>query len=324
MFALLSSVVLSLYNVSVKIIYITKPNLIFGIWNWEGIIHPGVGNSMFILFIRMVVVVLLMPAPIFIFYPSIWQHVQRLWQNRTPRFYFQMAGCGLSMFVSQVLIYVALGEMPAGIAIAIFFIYPVVTVLISWVLFGNRPSFMHTGSLAVIIIGILLALPSTSGAAQGHLKTGIATAMGSGISFAISILLTQICVKTCPPLLFNLINFFIVFILSALSIFTAWIFNLWEIPLDAMGPDLILAGGWLGVLTLISYLLNTIAISLTGAMFVSIVSAIGPALTALFAFLIISEFITLAQWGGILLVTLSVLALGIEGILRAKHKDHSS
>ena len=220
--------------------------------------------------------------------------------------------------MSQVLIYVALGELPTGVAITIFFLYPVMTVLASWGLFGDRPTLIRWVALALIGIGILFSLPHFFDAVRVNLGLGVAAAVASGVSFAGYLLFTQICTQKLHPISFSLINFFIVFIFSVFGVFVAWKSNSWNMIVDAMGADLIFGGIWLGFLTLISYLLNNFAIHFASATQVSIVGSTGPSLTFLFAFLIIRDPITPQQLGGMILVTLGVVALGFERMLLGK------
>uniref|UniRef100_A0ACD5GU20 Uncharacterized protein n=1 Tax=Desertifilum tharense IPPAS B-1220 TaxID=1781255 RepID=A0ACD5GU20_9CYAN len=71
MLAFLSAVVLSLFNVSLKILLRTspEPRTILGMFQLQGLISPGFGNSLLILFLRMVVVMALMPILATLLYP---------------------------------------------------------------------------------------------------------------------------------------------------------------------------------------------------------------------------------------------------------------
>ena len=125
--ALLYSAVLSLFNVSIRVIL--NESSILGLVSWGGIISPSLGNSMLILFMRMVVVVLLMPLLAMQLYPQWWSELQTFQKPENRRLQYQVIGSGAALFISQVLIYIALGNIPAGVAITLFFIFPIVTVL---------------------------------------------------------------------------------------------------------------------------------------------------------------------------------------------------
>jgi drug/metabolite transporter (DMT)-like permease len=81
----------------------------------------------------------------------------------------------------------------------------------------------------------------------------------------------------------------------------------------------LLGGGfWLGLLTLISYVLNNFAIRYAGASLASIVGATGPVMTALLGFFLIGEQLTGNQIFGMLVVTAGVVALSLERMMLAR------
>ncbi|MCD8486986.1 MAG: EamA family transporter [Desertifilum sp.] len=170
--AFLSAVVLSLFNVSLKILLRTspEPRTILGMFQLQGLISPGFGNSLLILFLRMVVVMALMPILATLLYPPVWQDVRRFIQSQDRALMAKVVGSGFFLFLSQVFIYIAIGNIPTGIAITIFFIYPIVTVLASWGLFGDRPTLTRVIAMLVIGSGGILALPP--GAYKGTLGLG--------------------------------------------------------------------------------------------------------------------------------------------------------
>src|ERR671933_582881 len=73
-------------------------------------------------------------------YPSVWRDIKQFAQSNDWSSFLSVLGSGFFLFLSQVLIYLALGQVAPGIAIAIFFIYPILVVLLAWFLFGAQPS----------------------------------------------------------------------------------------------------------------------------------------------------------------------------------------
>ncbi len=312
-----SAVSLSLYNVIVRIIL--KPRLIFGLFELGGFITPSLGNSLLILFLRMLVVVPLMVIVAPFLYPQVWNDLQKVTSPLTSRAAGEsenkrilplsvVSGCFL--FLSQVLIYIALGQIPAGIAITLFFIYPIVTVLLAWLLFRDRPTAMRVAVIGVICLGDFLASPT--GGVSGNLLLGTMTAIGSGVAFAFYVIFTQICASKLHPIPFSLINFATILLLSFLSLM---------LPLPAgvsaqvnplNWPSLIVGSLVLGAITLVGYLLNNFGIRQLGAARAAIVSSSGPALTAILAYTIVHETLQDQQIWGMVLVTLGVAALSFE------------
>lgn len=83
------------------------------------------------------------------------------------------------------------------------------------------------------------------------------------------------------------------------------------LPTQHLG-GLFWSGIWLGLLTLISYVLNNFAIRYAGASLASIIGATGPVMTALFGFFLIGEQLAGNQIFGMLVVTAGVVALSLE------------
>jgi len=322
--ALSSAVVLSLFNVCLRILIKSKnPRVVFGLFEFPGVVTPGFGNSLLILLMRLIVVMALMPILATFLYPSVWKDIRRLFQSGDRALWSKVLGSAFFLFLSQVLIYLAIGNIPAGIAITIFFIYPIVTVLGSWILFGSRPS--RVGFLAIVGItaGLILAgWPSFAAPAPGggNVGVGVTAALASGITFAGYVLLTQMAAGKLHPIPFSLVNFAAIFVFSSLSLWVPLSENFAPKIDQNVWPGLIVGGVVLGVLTLFSYLLNNFAIRFAGAALASVIGTLGPALTALFGFIIINEKLQPVAIFGMLVVTLSVGAMSVERIIAPQKK----
>ncbi|AFZ05606.1 protein of unknown function DUF6 transmembrane [Oscillatoria nigro-viridis PCC 7112] len=322
--ALSSAVVLSLFNVCLRILIKSKnPRVVFGLFEFPGVVTPGFGNSLLILLMRLIVVMALMPILATFLYPSVWKDIRRLFESGDRALWSKVLGSAFFLFLSQVLIYLAIGNIPAGIAITIFFIYPIVTVLGSWILFGSRPS--RVGFLAIfgITAGLILAgLPSFAAPAPGggNVGVGVAAALASGITFAGYVLLTQMAAGKLHPIPFSLVNFATIFVFSSLSLWVPLSDNFAPKIDQNVWPGLIVGGVILGVLTLFSYLLNNFAIRFAGAALASVIGTLGPAMTALFGFLIINEKLQPVAILGMAVVTLSVAAMSVERIVAPQKK----
>ncbi|MEG3878315.1 EamA family transporter [Microcoleus sp. herbarium7] len=322
--ALSSAVVLSLFNVCLRILIKTRnPRMVFGLFELPGVVTPGFGNSLLILLMRLIVVMALMPVLATFLYPSVWKDIRRLFQSGDRALWSKVLGSAFFLFLSQVLIYLAIGNIPAGIAITIFFIYPIVTVLGSWVLFGARPTKVGFFAMFGITAGLILAgLPSFAAPAPdgGNVGVGVAAALGAGIMFAGYVLLTQMAAGKLHPIPFSLVNFAAIFVFSALSLWVPLSENLAPKIDQDVWPGLIVGGVVLGVLTLFSYLLNNFAIRFAGAALASVIGTLGPALTALFGFLIINEKLQPVAIFGMAVVTLSVAAMSVERMVAPQQK----
>ncbi len=316
--ALLSAALLSLFNVCVKIIFNTspEPHLIFGLFPMPGLINPSVGNSLLILLLRLIVVMLFMPIVATFLYPAVWNDIERFIKSKDFSLWWKVIGSAFFLFLSQVLIYISIGNIPTGIAITIFFIYPIITVLVSWGLFGDRPSLVRICAMVIIGLGGILVLPSGA----GNYQQGVWAAVGAGITFSGYVLLTQMSAGKLHPIPFSLVNFAGIFVFSALGLMIPLPME-WSANIDpTVWSGLIISGIILGILTLFSYLLNSFAIRFAGAARASIVGTSGPALTALLALVTIGEVLGVKQVFGMILVIIGVAAMSFERMFAAKQK----
>ncbi|MGL5081568.1 MAG: EamA family transporter [Microcoleaceae cyanobacterium] len=336
--AFLSAVTLSVFNVCIKILLKSpEPRQIFGLFEVNGLIAPGVGNSLLILLLRMIVVIALMPVVSTFLYPVVWSDLRRFLRSGDSALMRAVIGSGFFLFLSQVSIYIALGEIRTGVAITIFFIYPIVTVFASWGLFGDRPSWIRIGAMSLIVTGAVLSLPDFFGGAGrpiafGNPQLGVIASICAGVTFAGYVLLTQLAAGKLHPIPFSLVNFASIFVFSAVSLIGIGLIDtlVGGLPkgigvlIDpSVGRGLLIGGLILGVLTLFSYLLNNFAIRYAGAALASIIGTTGPALTALFAWLIIGEKLSGWQVGGMFLVISGVAVMSFERMSIAQKKAKS-
>ena len=317
----LSTVLSSLYKVAIKAIF--QPNAqILGAFQVEGLISPTLGNSLLILMLRMMVVVPLMLVLAPMMHQRVWQDLQNLADSvrgnpsptkaNTKRVLVLSIVSGCFLFLSQVLIYLAIGQVPTGMAIALFFIYPMISGLLSWFLFRDQPTLFGASALASIFLGELLLLSGSTITGIGNNSLGSTTAIASGVSFAIYVILTRICAAKLHPVTFTLINFATMLFLCFIGLMLP-LPSSWSLVIDPNKLlELILSAFILGVMTLLAYVLNNVGIGKLGATRGAIVGASVPVLTVIFAGLIIQEPLQIVQILGILLVTFGAGAISLE------------
>ncbi|MGF1988773.1 MAG: EamA family transporter [Nostoc sp. ZfuVER08] len=317
----LSTVISSLYNVAIKVIF-HEGSQIFGVVEVEQLLPPTLGNTFLILTMRFMVVVPLMVLLSPILHPRLWQDLENLVNsvrgNPTPtnagtkQILVLSIVSGCFLFLSQVLIYIAIAQVPIGIAIGLFFIYPMVSGLLSWFLFRDRPTIFRAGAIAAICCGELLVLGTSSSIGIGNTSLGISTAIISGVAFAAYIILTRVCASKLHPVTFTLINFATMLVLSFICLMLPLPSN-WNLLIDPTKMlELILSAFILGVLTLSSYLLNNAGITKLGASRSALIGSSIPVLTVIFAGLIIQENLDILQILGVLFVTFGAAAFSFE------------
>jgi len=318
----LSTVVSSLYNVAIKAIFFTASNPLGGLPTQQ-LIFPTLGNIFLILMLRLLVVVPLMLLLSPILHPPIWQELENLFaslranatpvQNKTKQSLFLSVISGCLLFLSQVFIYIAIGEVTTGIAIALFFIYPVMSVFLSWVLFQERPNLMVTGAMAAIFCGELLVLGSQS-VGVNNTSLGSTTAILSGIAFAIYVILTRICATKLKlhPVSLTSINFTTMLLLSFICLIIPLPSNLGLAISSSNILELVLSAFILGVLTLCGYLFNNFGIRNLGTPVSSLIGATVPILTVIFAGVMLQESLNIAQLIGVILVTVGAASISLK------------
>jgi drug/metabolite transporter (DMT)-like permease len=310
-----STLALSVHNVVVRVI--GSPSSVFNIWQMGGFIHLNLGNSLLVLWMRMLIVVPLMILVATIVYPSTWNDLKRFLQAKDPRLMRNVIGSGFFLFVSQVLIYVSIGKIGPGVAVTILFMYPIITVPLAWLLFGDRPTLLRVAVMVTISSGVVLTAYPNLTSAGGNLSIwGVSTAVISGIAFAFYLIAMQISFRKLHPVPVSVIQFCTIFCLTSLSLIFVPNIGVEVPPGGRFG--LLLGGLVLGALTLIGYLMNNFGVRFMGAARASIVASTGPVLTALLARLIIQTQLQPVQWIGIIVVTVGVTALSFEKMVMQK------
>jgi drug/metabolite transporter (DMT)-like permease len=317
-----SAVISSLYNIAIKVIF-HEGSQIFGVVDVERLLPPTLGNTLLILTLRFMVVVPLMVLLSPILHPTLWQDLEHLAASvrgnptatniATKRILLLSVVSGCFLFLSQVLIYIAIAQVTTGMAIALFFIYPMVSGLLSWFLFRDRPTTFRLGAIAAICCGELLVLAGSPSTSMGNPSLGSSTAILSGVAFAAYIILTRVCASKLHPVTFTLINFATMLLLSFICLMLPLPSNWNLIVFDPSKMlELVLSAFILGVLTLAGYLLNNVGISKLGASRSAIIGGSIPVLTVIFAGLIIQENLDIVQILGVLLVTFGAAAFSLE------------
>ncbi|QQE65445.1 hypothetical protein GFS31_21330 [Leptolyngbya sp. BL0902] len=306
---LLAAGCFSLQNLVARVLFNPFP---WGGLTVGGFVEPTLPNSFLLLFMRMLLGVPLMALTLTPIYPNLWPDVYGLKQpHHRQELGLSLAGGGL-MFLYLGLLYVSVGLVPTGIALTLFFTFPVYTALLSWGWFGHRPTGMRWGIMALILLGSGLTVPLDSTGTTSGL--GVIFGLASALAYALYTVVAQKAFETYHPLPFTGLSFAITLVLSGLCLL------IW--PVDLQG--LPWAGLWVGALlsalaTASGHLLNNLGIRHVGATAAAMVGAANPALTAVLATLVLQEYLSWVQSLGVILVAVSVALLSLhKPNLRAK------
>jgi drug/metabolite transporter (DMT)-like permease len=309
---LLSAIGLATQNVISRVFFVSSS--LFGYVDLGGWLSPQLSNIVMLLALRMALMAVLLTTAAPLLYRNTFAAIRQLF--REGKQLGAVVGSGLCLFVGLTSLYFALSQVAAGIAIAVFFIYPAITVLLAWRFLQQRPHAYQLSLMLVIFFGVVL---TTSGPATSASPTlGIVGGLLAGLSFGIYGIFAEIALQpsnadqevraALHPVPFSLATFIIVSALTSLSLLfmapvevsaTSWQPILWATLFSAF-------------ITVISYVLNNFGIRLIGASLTALISASAPALTALFAWLTLQEALQLQQIMGVGLVTIGVAALSLK------------
>jgi drug/metabolite transporter (DMT)-like permease len=299
---LLSSFFFCFQNVIVRILF--NEYTVLGIFPTGGFVTPSLQNSFLLMFMRMLVVVPLMALLAPKLYPSTWKEIAQLRHVSRRRVLLQSLGCGLLMFLYLALLYISIGLIPTGIALTLFFTYPVFTALFSWRWFGDRPTLFRWMIMGVVLLGSALTMPYINPSTEHNSIIGIVTGVASGITYALYTVVAQKSFETLHPVPFTWISFTSAMVLSGISLLV-WNVHSTDLPWVPLW-----IGGFLSaIVTFAGHLMNNIGIRLIGATSASMIGASNPALTVILAWLTIQEALHGWQIVGVGMVTLSVALL---------------
>ncbi|NJK36809.1 MAG: EamA family transporter [Oscillatoriales cyanobacterium RM1_1_9] len=292
-------------NIIVRVLF--NFSNILGRFETGGFVDPTLQSSLLLLVMRMLLVVPLMAVLIPKLHPTAWQDIRQLQSLQHRQLLVQSLGGGGLMFLYLALLYIAIGLIPTGIALTLFFTYPMFTALFSWQWFGDRPTRLRWLIMGLILLGSFLTIPQPQNPDATFSLSGIVAAVTAGIAYALYVVNAQKSLKTLHPIPFTWISFAVTLILSASSLM------IWGEPrAETDWIPLWIGGIFSALVTFAGHVLNNIGIRQIGATSAAMVSATNPALTVVLAWLTIQETLDILQISGVLLVTLSVVLLSQE------------
>jgi drug/metabolite transporter (DMT)-like permease len=292
-------------NVIVRVLF-TQQTLL-GVWSLGGYVTPTLQHSFLLMLMRTLWVVPLMALLAGKLYPPAWQELGQLRLPANRRLLWQSLGCGGLMFSYLALLYIAIGLIPTGIVLTLFFTYPLFTALLSWLWFGQRPGLFRYAVMALVIVGTALTVPRLDLATNQNVAVGVALGIASGFVFACYTVIAQRSFSQIHPVPFTWLSFATTLALSALSLL------IWPLPTaDFPWLPLWIGGLLSAVFTFGGHLLNNLGIQRIGAADAAIVAAANPSLTVILAWVAIQETLSTVQILGVVIVTLSVILLSQE------------
>ncbi|MGB3494270.1 MAG: DMT family transporter [Elainellaceae cyanobacterium] len=292
-------------NVIVRVLF--NESSVFGLFNTGGFVEPTLQNSFLLLFMRMVLGVPLMAIPLSRLYGKTWDEIGQLKSPKQRRLLVHALIGGLLMFLYLALLYLSVGLISTGIALTLFFTYPVFTALLSWKILNSPLSRYRWIVMGVILLGSLLTIPRTSGAISQSSWLGVGFGIVSGLTYSLYSVNAQKSFESMHPVPFTWISFTTAMVLSGICLAIGY-----EPTANLPWTALWISGLLSAIATSVGHLLNNIGIRAIGATSAAMIGATNPALTALLAWMAIQESLNTVQTLGVLIVTLSIAALSRE------------
>ncbi len=302
---LLASFCFCFQNVIVRILF--NEQTIWGIFETGGFVIPNLQNSFLLMFMRMVLVVPLMASFATKLYPLTWQDIRALGNNEARPILGRSLVGGVLMFLYLALLYLSIGLIQTGIALTLFFTYPIFTSLFSWVFLGIPPTRFRWMIMVVVLVGTFLTIPYTQTTSDSYNGIGVIFGIASGLAYALYTVNAQKSFEGIHPVPFTWISFATTLGLSATSLL------IWQGDNADLNWTPMWVGGFLSaIVTLSGHLMFNYGIKLIGATTAATIGATNPSLTAILAWLTIQETINGLQILGIVIVTVGILLLSQE------------
>ncbi len=283
---ILASVLLACQNIVLKWLF--------------GQIEPTFAHALVLLHLRTGLMLLLL-APL----------VGPQWRLMPPNPWPWRAGLLSSVCLALALmgLYVAISQLPTGVAITLFSIYPLVTSLWAWLGWGEALSLAQILGLAIVVVGVGLTagFDWSSSSLWGNV-----CALGAGCLYAGYGLGAQVTLRPAAgqasfsPLVFSSLNFAVGWVLTGVLVVAVWP-QVQFPPGSALTVALGSAVTALAALT--AYLCHNSGIHRLGANVAATLSASTPIFTTLLGWLVLQEHLRPLQVLGIAIVTLALPVL---------------
>ncbi|NET10228.1 MAG: DMT family transporter [Symploca sp. SIO2B6] len=315
---LLSAVGLAAQNVVLRLFFSTKE--VLGLGPFGGFIQDDLSNILFLLAIRTACMTVLLAIAAPLIYRPTYADLRRA--AHTPHLRKAILGGGTCSIAGLVFLYTALSQLPTGVAIATFFVYPAITVLLAWQIFHQRPSTHQLVTMGGILSGVFLlnwVPPATVGATESPETTlGFICALFASLGFGLYGIFAEMALRPYPsrphlhPIPFSLSVFAIGMVLSSgITILLHLGGQSLTIPPATKDEILIMTLICAG-LTLVAYVLNNFGVRYIGAALTALITAMVPSLTTVFAWGVLNEVLRTYQILGIGMITVGVAALSVK------------
>ena len=217
----------------------------------------------------------------------------------------------LGFYLAGYLDFAGLSYISAGLERLILFLYPTLVVIFSALFFGRPMTRRERIALLLSYLGIALVFGSNAVSYSPQLLLGAALVFGAALSFALYILISGRYVQRIGSTRLT------AYVMSSACVATAIHFAAThhsvaalELPLPVYGIAIVMAI----FSTVIPAFLFNAGMQRIGANTTSIISSVGPVLTLFFAYVLLGETLTPAQFAGTALVITGVVIVSTRKV----------
>jgi drug/metabolite transporter (DMT)-like permease len=211
--------------------------------------------------------------------------------------FFPVAGM-IGLGIQQILCLKTYEYIPASQAVILHYTYPLMMMLLSWLLFREKSGWWSLCCVVLGFAGVFLLVSAGVGFGDVRLSIGVAVALGTAFSFALFCVLIKHASFSVMPGMFLLNLFGLLFLLCLLPNYPMR----WSIS----GSDMLLVA-YLGIFpTAVAFILWNKALRMIPTGRSSNCALLVPILSLVFIALVLKESIALLQAFGMAIVLLSV------------------
>ncbi len=226
-----------------------------------------------------------------------------------PAVLIPVLGLGILGYVALQFFYKGLGVGKVGVVVPIASSYPLITVLLAVVFFGEALSFVHAGAIALIILGSIFLSARVEDWKKPfriHINEGVVFALLTCVGWGIWYFYSKVPVSMVGPILTSLLVELAIFLVAGFHFAISkqkWISIDWK-----LGKWVVLAG-ILGAIGSFSY---NFGIRIADVSLVVAFAACTPLVSTLFAYVAYQQRLTSQQWVAIFLKVLGIVLLSIS------------
>jgi len=229
----------------------------------------------------------------------------RTWPSKQVRLELFLLGA-LGYSGAAFFYFTAIEHMATGVAIVIWYIYPVFVVLVGWAMFKTKPKRQTIFSLVVAMAGVAI----TAGQTGNTTTKGVLLVLASSLTYTFYTLIGSRSFKKTD--LYTGVTF--VMAGSATAFWLYWFLAPASTPVSF--PNHMNGWIWIGALAIFSTVLSTAALfaglKILGPNTTSVVNTVEPVLNIVAGILFLSEVFSVQQGVGAVFVIGALIYLGVH------------